>query len=225
MNDHSSFNEVFITDAKVPNDFVVGAVGEGWRVALTTLAFERRFGAMNRPAYVPAPGRALDEARREADEHFATYRWYPQRAGRVDLVVERAQQTGAARDPVIRQEIARVLSMQRVSRWTAERARAALALGRTPGPEGSLGKLATSEVARQAARVHAMISGAHSMLTGPDSPMGGVVAEIIVSVPAQSIAGGTDEIQRNIIGEKALGLPREPSFDRDTPFRELPRNG
>jgi alkylation response protein AidB-like acyl-CoA dehydrogenase len=225
MNDHRSFNEVFLTEARVPRANVVGEVGGGWRVALTTLAFERRFGAMARPSFAAAGGRAVEEAQAEAAAYFETYKWYPQRAGRPDLVVERAQATGAAADPVVRQEIARLLSLQRASRWTAERARASLALGRTPGPEGSIGKLATSLVARQAARVHALIAGADGLLTGPDSPLGGTIAEVLVSVPAQSIAGGTDEIQRNILGEKALGLPREPAPDRAAPFRDLPRNG
>jgi hypothetical protein len=68
--------------------------------------------------------------------------------------------------------------------------------------------------------VHALIGGPHAMLTGPDSPLSGVVAEIILSVPAISIAGGTDEIQRTIIAERILGLPREPDADRDVPFRD-----
>jgi alkylation response protein AidB-like acyl-CoA dehydrogenase len=225
MNKHASFNEVFLTDARVPCENVVGAVGDGWRVALTTLAFERRFGNMSRPRYSAGSGRALEEARREADAHFETYKWYPQRAGRPDLVVERARDTGTAQDPLVRQEVARVLSLYRSSRWTAERSRAALASGRTPGPEGSIGKLATSDVARLAASAHSLMTGADAMLTGPASPLDGIIAEILVSVPGQSIAGGTDQIQRNILGEKQLGLPREPSADLGRPFRDLPRNG
>ena len=81
MNFHASFNEVFLTDARIPRDNVIGGVGQGWTAALTTLAYERRFSALRRPDYSPAPGRALDEARAEADDYFATYSWYPQRAG------------------------------------------------------------------------------------------------------------------------------------------------
>ena len=97
MNEHSSFNEVFMTDARIPRDYVVGNVGDGWTVALTTLAYERRFGGMGRPQFSNGSGRALDEARGEAAEHFATYAWYPQRAGRVDLVVDRAACVGSGR--------------------------------------------------------------------------------------------------------------------------------
>jgi alkylation response protein AidB-like acyl-CoA dehydrogenase len=225
MNNHASFNEVFLNGARVPGSFVVGAVGDGWRAALTTLAFERGFGAVGPPRYTSSQGRTVREALEESGEHFETYKWYPQRAGRVDLVIDRARATGASTDPLVRQEIARLICQQRASGWTADRAKAARAMGRTPGPEGSIGKLATSLIARQAAKVHSMISGAHGLLTGPDSPMDGVIAEIVVSVPAQSIAGGTDEIQRNILGEKALGLPREPSVGQDRPFRDIPRNG
>jgi alkylation response protein AidB-like acyl-CoA dehydrogenase len=225
MNYHASFNEVFLTGARIPRSFVVGSVGDGWRAALTTLAFERRFGAIPPPRYSNTHGRTVEEALEESEEHFKTYRWYPQRAGRVDLVIDRARVTGASANPLLRQELARLICLHRASGWTADRAQAARALGRTPGPEGSIGKLATSLIARQAAKVHSMISGAHGLLSGPGSEMNGVIAEILISVPAQSIAGGTDEIQRNILGEKALGLPREPSADKDRPFREIPRNG
>ena len=136
----------------------------------------------------------------------------------------RARQTGAIDDPVIRQDLAKLLIMAKSAEWTARRARAAQALGRPQGPEGSLGKLAASHVARAAARLHTAMSGANALLTGADSPLDGVIAEILVSVPATSIAGGTDEIQRNIIAERVLKMPREPSIDSDRPFRDVPRN-
>jgi alkylation response protein AidB-like acyl-CoA dehydrogenase len=225
MNFHASFNEVFLTDARIPRDNVIGGVGQGWTAALTTLAYERRFSALRRPDYSPAPGRALDEARAEADDYFATYSWYPQRAGRPDLVVEHARAAGVSDDPVIRQAIARLITMQRASVWTAERARVARALGARPGAEGSIGKLAASNIARESARVHAMIAGAAALLTGPESPFGGVIAEVLMSVPGQSIAGGTDEIQKNILAEKVLGLPGEIRVDRDVPFSQIRHRG
>ena len=127
-------------------------------------------------------------------------------------------------DPVMRQEIAKVLIMSKAAEWTARRARTAQEQGRAQGPEGSLGKLASSVIARAAARVHTALSGADAMLTGDDSPMNGLIAEIFVSVPATSIAGGTDEIQRNIIAERVLKMPKEPREDTDRPFRDVPRN-
>jgi len=225
MNFHASFNEVFLTDARVPVNNVIGQVGQGWAAALTTLAYERRFASLRRPGYDCGPGRALAEARAEADDHFATYAWYPQRAGRPDLLVEHAQAAGVSADPVIRQAIARVLTLQQVSAWTAERARVARALGARPGAEGSIGKLAASMIARESANVHAMIAGAGAMITGPGSPLGGVVAEILMSVPAQSIAGGTDEIQKNILAEKVLGLPGEIRLDKDVPYSQIQHRG
>jgi len=226
MNRHSSFNEVFMTDARVPANHMVGTLNDGWRVARATLAHERTFSTMRRPKFVQSAGkqsRAVSEAEAEAEEHFKTYVWYPQRAGRVDLVIERAQQHGVANDLVIRQEIAALISFQRASEWTALRARAARALGRPPGPEGSLGKLAASQVARMAHRVHTLISGANGMLTTGDHPHDATIAEVLVSTPAQSIAGGTDEIQKSIIGENILGLARESDPSLDLPYREVAR--
>jgi len=226
MNGYSSFNEVFLTDVRVPADNVVGEVDGGWAVALATLALERRGFAAPR-AVRPvggAPGRTVREAQAEADEYMKTYVWYPQRAGRADLVVERARATGRSGDPVVRQKIAALLSMQRVAQWTAQRALAARKLGRPPGPEGSLSKLSASNIARAAAGVHTLVSGPSATLAGADSPMAGIITEVLVSVPAVSIAGGTDEVQRNIIGEQVLGLPKEPQVDRDIPFRDVPKN-
>ncbi len=223
MNGHSSFNEVFLDRARVPAGNVIGEPGGGWPVALATLARERRL-AVFRP--VPAfTGRAWREAIAERTAAAEPHKWYPQRAGRPDLVIARARAHGKAADPLVRQEIARLIVMSWSARWLADRAAVTRAAGQPAGPEGSLGKLASSQIARQAARVHAMIAGASGMLTGPGSPLDGTIAEVFLSVPAISIAGGTDEIQRTIIAERILGLPREPDASRDVPFRQVPASG
>ncbi len=225
MNGHASFNQVFFTDAKVPQENLVGRVGEGWKVAMTTLAHERR-GADGLAA--PSKrgtrvGKIHAEERAETEKANQPYKWYPQRAGRVDLILERAKETGANKDPHVRQEIAKLMILAKSAEWTARRARAAQKQGRPQGPEGSLGKLAASHVARACARVHTLMTGTEAMLTGAESPREGTIAEILVSVPAVSIAGGTDEIQRNIISERVLGLEKEPRFDTG-PFRNVRRN-
>ncbi len=224
MNEHSSFNEVFLNDVSIPHEHVVGEVGGGWAAARGTLAHERSYATSREAKFAAqASGRVVDEARVEAAEYNRTYVWYPQRQGRLDLVVERAQSTGKSDDPVLRDEMAAAISFHRAADWTAKRARASRELGRSPGSEGSIGKLALSEVARRSNSVHSMISGANGMLAETDDPTDAVVAEVLVSTPAQSIAGGTDEIQHNILGETVLGLPREPAPDRGLPFRQVNR--
>jgi alkylation response protein AidB-like acyl-CoA dehydrogenase len=226
MNGHASFNEVFMVDAEIPVEDLLGVEGEGWRIAATTLSKERRGIAGDRSGGAARllEGPIYEEYRAELAIALEPYTWYPQRAGRTDLVIPRAVANESIEDPTLRQEMAKLLCLNRA----AQLASAAAEQKRRAGtneiiPEGSIGKLAASVIARQASHVHTLISGADAMLTGPESAEGGIVAEILISVPAISIAGGTDEIQRNIISERVLGMPKEPRADTG-PFRDIPRN-
>lgn len=226
MNGHASFNQVFFNNAIVPKQDQVGVSGEGWQIALTTLMHERRNAGnifISNRVGQSFNGSIYEEEAAENAILMEPYTWYPQRAGRVDLAIPRAVETGAISDPVIRQELAKLIIMSKSAEWTALRARAAQQQGQPQGPEGSLGKLAGSNVARQAARVHTSITGIDSMKLGQDSPENGIIAEILLSVPAISIAGGTDEIQRNIISERVLGMQKEPRLDTG-PFKDVRKN-
>lgn len=210
MNDHASFNEVFLTDARVHKDDLIGDVSEGWRVALSTLAHERSGVATRRPRFKDDAGQIVETARTEADEYFSTYRWYPQRAGRANLIVPEIQRTNQRANPLLRSEASTVETLRQVAVWTTNRARDARASGKPPGAEGSVAKLNMSVTAKACHYAHTKIVGAQGMLVGTDSPRDGLIAEVLLSTPAQSIAGGTDEIQKNILAEKILGLPKEP---------------
>ena len=227
MNGHQSFNEVFMTDAEVPPEDLIGGEGNGWMVAMTTLSVERRgFGRRITGAELQGPkvGPIYEQYAEELRLATEPYTWYPQREGRVDLVVPRARETGKIEDPAVRQEIARLICLWRGARLASESAEATRTAGTTEIiPAGSIGKLAASVIARQAAHVHTMISGADAMLSGPESAHEGIIAEILVSVPAISIAGGTDEIQRNIIAERVLAMPKGHRYDKG-PFRDIKRN-
>ena len=226
MNGHASFNQVFFTDAEIAPEFMLENLGDGWKIATTTLMHERRGadGLRRHAVATDRPERIYQEEAKEIAIALEPYKWYPQRAGRIDLILDRAKETGANTDPVMRQEIAKLMTMAKSAEWTARRAREAQAQGRVQGPEGSLGKLAASYIARAANKVHTAMTGSNSMLTGDESPMDGLIAEILISTPAISIAGGTDEIQKNIISERVLKMPKEPRTDTDRPFREVPKN-
>ncbi|MFZ5683694.1 MAG: acyl-CoA dehydrogenase family protein [Pseudomonadota bacterium] len=193
----SQFNEVFFTDAHCPEDNLLGELGEGWGVLQTALAYER--SAMGEAARGPRSG-------------------VPEGAG--EPLVALAREAGVLGDPLIRQEIARVIGLKKLNALNAARARADLKQG-TSSSLMSLGKLAMSRILHEEARVRTMILGPGSLLDGPEHPRADDANFLTLNAYFTSIGGGTDQIQRNIIGERVLGLPKEPEVDRHIPFREV----
>ena len=115
----------------------------------------------------------------------------------------------------------RIYSLMEIARFTSLRVQAASAAGRGPGPEVSTGKLLASQLVSQLRDVGLEALGPQGQLMGDDTPLGGLLQQLALFSPAISIAGGSDQIQRNIIGERVLGLPVEPRVDKDVPFAEL----
>lgn len=198
ITDESHFNEVFLTDVVVPEENRLGAEGDGWKVLLTALAYER--SVMGEAARGPRSG--APESRTE------------------EPLIALAREAGRLSDPLLRQDLARVIAYRRLNAMNTTRAKADLAQGNS-SPIMSLGKLAMSRILHEEARVRTAMLGAESLLEGPDHPRAEDANFLTLNAYFTSIGGGTDQIQRNIIGERVLGLPKEPEVDRDVPFRQV----
>ena len=231
MTGGATFNEVFLTDARVPHDNVLGRENEGWSVAVTTLAHERNsLGASGMGAFGGGGGemfgltdlqaRVGDVAKGGGGGEMAGMA-AAFGGGGAQLVKMLPQLFGKSDDLVIRQDLMRVYSLLEIARFTSLRSQAAAAAGKAPGPEVSTGKLMASNIVRSIRDVGLAIEGPAGMLAGNDAPLGGMLQMLALFSPAVSIAGGTDQVQRNIIGERVLGLPHEPRPDKDVAFREL----
>ena len=227
MTGRALFNEVFIDEARVPHDHLVGELNDGWRVANTTLMVERSsIGGES----VAAPSAAipgtisghLDRPAGSFSDDVPVLGGGMVGPGRVKSLIALARQNGSIDDPTIRHDLMRLYSLLEITAWHIGRMKSGNA---TTGAEGNLAKLRNSDVTRLAREVGSRILGAGATLAGPDAPTGGEIQELVLFSPAPSIYGGSDQVQRNIIGERVLGLPKEPGPDRATPFRDLPHNG
>ena len=227
MTGRAMFNEVFIDEARVSVADVVGGLNNGWAVANTTLMVERAsIGAGGAAGLgVAFPGSVVGHRGRPAGEFVAERSSTSAGAfgpSTVRRFVALARQQGRAGDPVVRQGLVQLHVLTTLNQWNVQRARSGQ--GRT-GVEGNLAKLLLTQTLRLARQVGNDIVGAEGMLWGPGALSGGAVQELTVFSPGPSIYGGTDQVQRNIASERGLGLPKEPGDQRNTPFRDLPKNG
>ena len=188
------FNEVFLTDVRVPVANVVGEIDAGWGPILTTLANERS-------AIGGGGGNPFDDLTRLF------------------------QGGGRRQDAVARQEMAEAYTRLQLIKYLGYRVQTAMSQGRIPGAEASVLKLAYSQHLAKTGDLALALEGPAGTLDHEDAPRRGFWQSQFLGQWAARIGGGTDQIQRNIIGERVLGLPREPRPDKDVPFRELPRNG
>jgi alkylation response protein AidB-like acyl-CoA dehydrogenase len=205
------FNEVFLDDVRVPDAHRVGAPGDGWRVANATLSGERQMVSGSGSGGVDRIGGG----------------------GTTRLVAaarDRTRKLGPV-GAVMRQRIVRAYSEERIRNWTNQRVRAGLQAGRAPGPESSIGKVHQGTLNQRIQSIATDLLGAGAIAWEPD---GGSFTTYAESLPyeiagmlrsrANTIEGGTTEVNKNILGERVLGLPREPDPWRDAAWREVPRS-
>ncbi len=201
MTGDAQFNEVFITDARAPLDHLVGDINDGWRVLRTALAFER--------IVMGSTGtRSRDDRRLPV--------------GATIELIELARTKGRSEDRLVRQALAELYILRTVIGWNGERGAAVAARGGA-SPAASLGKLAMSRLLHTSASVADSLLGPSGTLYGPSVPDANSANVSLMMAFMNSIGGGSDQIQRNIIAERILGLPKDLSTDHDVPFRDVPK--
>jgi alkylation response protein AidB-like acyl-CoA dehydrogenase len=201
MTGDAEFNEVFLTDVRIPDEHRLGPVGEGWAVATTTLMNERV---------------ALSGAGSIGGEAMG--------AGAVEDLVAAARRLGAWDDPLVRQRLMRMLTEQRLIKLTNFRAAASRRAGKAPGPEGSITKLFAAEHNQRLQELAVDMLSAKALAWDPRDEAVARRVRLFLRSRANTIEGGTSEIMRNILGERVLRLPKEPSVDRDVPWSQVRRS-
>jgi len=198
MNGQSGFNEVFFTDVRTPDTNRLGAEGDGWRVAITTLMNERS-----------SIGGSMGGG-----------------GGIKDLInlAKNVELSGrpAIEDGGVRRRIADFAVRRSGLKYTGQRGLSALSQGQTPGPEASIGKLVAAIMGLEMGAFGMELQGAAGVLSGDDSLGDPTWQNLYMSMPGLRLAGGTDEILRNIISERVLGMPGEPRIDKGMPFKDIP---
>ncbi len=192
MTGGATFNEVFFNELRVPDDHRLGDINNGWNVALTTL--------MNERAAIGAGG--------------------GRGGGLYSRLIEMTRAFGLADDPLTRQKLADLLIHQRVAGYNNQRAMDKIAAGGLPGPEMSMAKLAGTMNMRRLGEFVSHALGAKMVV---DTGEWGTYAwgQLVLGTPGARIAGGSDEVMRNIVGERVLGLPKDTGIDSKSPFNEL----
>lgn len=191
LTGHSHFSEVFLDEVRIPSSGIVNGVGGGWKAAVTTLSNERA---------------AISGS---------------QRGRELGLVIDQVRAAGLAEDPVTRQRVADCHTRHSILNFLSYRLQTALSQGTPLGAEASVMKLFYAEHLRRLAALAVDAQGVTGVLQGADAPQDGLWQNRMLAALSIGIAGGTNEIQHNVIGERVLGLPREPRGDRDVPFRDL----
>ncbi len=199
-NGQSGFNEVYFTDVRIPDSQRLGAVGDGWKVSLTTLMNERLSIGSGMPTGFP--------------ELF-------------DFCMNLQTEDGLAiEDRSVRSRLAQYAVKASGLKYTGMRAISALSKGETPGPENSIGKLVAGATMQELAMFALDLQGQGGVVSDPEIAAAGArFQQMLLRSPATRVEGGTDEILRNIIAERVLGLPGDIRVDKDVAFKDIPTSG